>query len=79
VSVVILKGMLFGAGREADCELLAWPAEEGPGTLYSQIRVVDAPLDLPDRHYTLVVESKVYSTEKSRGWWAMVHVELANT
>jgi hypothetical protein len=43
----------------------------------SQMRVIDAPLDLPDGCYTLVVDSRVYSTEKREGWWEMVRVERA--
>jgi hypothetical protein len=77
MAVVMLKGMLYGAGREAECDLLAWHAPVGSILTYSQMCVIDAPLDLPDGSYTLVVESRVYSTEKRRGWWEMVHVERA--
>jgi hypothetical protein len=37
--------------------------------------VIDAPLDLPDGIYKLVVDDKVYTTEKCQGWWHMVNLD----
>lgn len=78
MAVVMLKGMLYGASREEGCNLLAWRAPAGSIFAYSQMRVIEAPLDLPDGSYTLVVESRVYSTEKQQGWWQMVQLERAS-
>jgi hypothetical protein len=66
--------MLHGLRDEAECQLIAWHLGES-STCYTQMRVIEAPLSLPDWIYTLVVEDKVYSTEKRQGWWLMVHAE----
>jgi hypothetical protein len=69
--------MLYGEGRESECELLAWHHDDGPIGAYTDMRVINAPLDLPDGRYTLAVESKAYSTDKWQGRWCMTRVELA--
>lgn len=75
MSVVLLKGMLYGVGREADCEVLAWQVVIGGTPIHLQIRVVSSPLDLPDGKYTLVLDELVYSTEKRQGWWQMTKID----
>lgn len=74
MSVALLNGMLYGITIEAECQLMAWRPNDG-AACYSQMRVVDAPLDCPDGAYTVVVEGKVYSTEKRQGWWQMVELQ----
>jgi hypothetical protein len=77
VPVVMLKGMLYAGNSESECEVLAWRSGES-SERYSQLRVIDAPLNLPDGTYSLVVNSTVYSTEKLQGWWQMVHAVSAS-
>jgi hypothetical protein len=76
MSVVLVKGRLYGLKGDADCEVIAWRPTDN-STCYSQMRVVEAALDLPDSKYTFVVDGRVYSTEKCKGWWQMVHAERA--
>lgn len=75
--VILLKGRLYGLDRESDCEIIAWRPVEHSIPAYSQMRVVNVLRDLPDGLYTLVVESRVYSTEKREGLWQMVLLERA--
>lgn len=70
-SVVLLKAQLLGHGRDAACDVLAWQDEAGSEPPYRQFRVIDAPGDLPDGAYTIILEGRSYSTRKQQGQWAM--------
>jgi hypothetical protein len=67
--------MLYGAVREAPCEVLAWKSLAGDARAYSQLRVITSSLDLPDGPYLVVVEQRRYPTEKGHGRWLMTPAE----
>lgn len=71
VSGMLVQGVLTGMGREAPCEILVW--RDGRSNLrpYSQFRVVDAPLDLPDGAYVVAFQDRAFPTKKERGWWVV--------
>lgn len=71
MSAILVQGILTGMGREAECEILVW--QEGRSNLrpYSQFRVADAPLDLPDGDYVVAFHDRAFPTKKERGWWVM--------
>ena len=75
VNVIILQGMLYGKRREAPCEILAWKGAPGSNLAYSQMRVAEAPNDLPDGEYTLRVDGITITTRKKDGSWMMVPFE----
>lgn len=66
-----MSGVLKGMGREALCELLVWKATVANVPIYSQCRVVTAPLDLPDGEYALLFDGRSVPAIKQGGWWAM--------
>jgi hypothetical protein len=65
--------MLFGKGRETECEILAWKSVAGRlNPCLFALRVVETPDDLPDGEYTLAVDDVSVSTGKKNGLWMMV-------
>jgi hypothetical protein len=72
VNIIILRGLISGKGRQAECEILAWKGAPNSGQAYSQLRVVEAPNDLPDGDYTLQVDGVSAHTKKINGSWEMV-------
>jgi hypothetical protein len=72
MNMIILRGMLFGKGREAECEIVAWKGTPDSGQAYSQMRVVEAPNDLADGEYALRVDGVDAPTKKTHGIWEMV-------
>lgn len=73
--VVLVRGTLEGTGRESACDVLVWKADSGRRPIFTQFRVIDAPADLPDGRYLLVLEGRVFSTAKENGQWQMQKVE----
>ncbi|HEY1499742.1 MAG TPA: hypothetical protein VGF88_09210 [Acidobacteriaceae bacterium] len=71
MSAALMKGVLRGMGREVLCELLVWKETVGNRPVYSQCRVVTAPLDLPDGEYVLLFDGRTVPAKKQGGWWAM--------
>jgi hypothetical protein len=76
-AIVLLRGTLKGADREAECELLA-RKQTIPGVdqfgmrryQYSQCSVLHAPFDLPDGEYTVTTEDgHVILTTRLHGLW----------
>jgi hypothetical protein len=67
--------MLYGLGREANCDVLAWHVVASEKPIFFQVRVVHSPPDLPDGTYSLVVDKRAYPTEKRLGWWQMTKVD----
>jgi hypothetical protein len=78
MNVIFLRGILFGKGRETECEILAWKNVAGAIHPYSQLRVVEAPDDLPDGEYTLAVDDLSVSTGKKNGLWMMVQFKCSS-
>lgn len=68
-SVVLLKGMLQGMGREAACDLLVWKASASAAAALVRVQVLDAPSDLPDGSYSLTVEGRIFQAARARSQW----------
>jgi hypothetical protein len=70
---VLLKGRLRGMGREAPCEVMA--KRQAPGGKgregYSDLRLLDAPADLPDGDYVLHLDPIMVSVRRRSGEWLM--------
>jgi hypothetical protein len=70
---VILKGRLRGMGREFSCEVMAKrhaPAGAGQDG-YSDLRLLEAPADLPDGDYVLHLDPIMVSVRRRGGEWLM--------
>ncbi len=71
----LLKGRLKGMGREASCEVLAKrQAPEGKSKAkqgYSELRIMDAPGNLPDGDYVLHLDPIMVSVRRRGGEWLM--------
>ncbi|MFY9748796.1 MAG: hypothetical protein WA891_07745 [Acidobacteriaceae bacterium] len=70
-SVVLIRGLLKGMGREAPCDMLAMKdatSETGPA-VYSQCCVIDAPFDVPDGVYAVAFNGYVVAARKEGGLW----------
>jgi hypothetical protein len=70
-SVVLIRGVLRGMGREAPCEMLAIQ-ETQPETaqaVYFRCSVIDAPMELPDGDYTLAFNGHAVAARKEGGLW----------
>jgi hypothetical protein len=70
-SVVLIRGLLKGMGREAPCDLLAMKdaaSETGP-VFYSRCCVIDAPHELPDGVYVVTFSGHVVAARKEGGLW----------
>lgn len=78
VDIIILQGMLYGKNREVPCEVLAWRRGADSKLPYSQLRVADAPNDLPDGDYTLRIDGMTVSTKRKDGSWMVVPFEQSS-
>ncbi len=70
-SVVLIRGLLKGMGREAPCDMLAMKdaaSETGP-VFYSRCCVIDAPHGLPDGVYVVTFSGHVVAARKEGGLW----------
>jgi hypothetical protein len=79
VNVIVLRGVLHRSGCDVECEILAWKGSPGSKHAYSQMRVVEAPDDLPDGEYTLEIDGVSISTKRKGGSWLMVPFEHPRT
>jgi|HubBroStandDraft_1064217.scaffolds.fasta_scaffold119300_2 hypothetical protein len=70
-SVVLIRGLLKGMGRETPCDMLAMKdARSVTGPIaYSQCCVIDAPMDLPDGVYVVTFNGLVVAARKEGGLW----------
>jgi hypothetical protein len=72
-TVVLLRAILKGMGREVECEVIAWrssaDAANTPLSKYSSCSVLNAPADLPDGEYTIHLDSQDIPTLRRRGLW----------
>jgi predicted outer membrane repeat protein len=70
-SVVLIRGLLKGMGREAPCDMLAMKdsAAESGSAVYSQCCVIDAPLELLDGVYAVTFNGYVVAARKEGGLW----------
>lgn len=75
--IVVVRGLLRGMGREAECEVVAVKRMvakmQGLGRpfdeVYSEFGVIEAPSDLPDGNYTVCVCNQTFSTILRHGMW----------
>lgn len=74
-SVVLLRALLKGMGREVECELTARRistgivAQASSVVTYSDCRILTAPSDLPDGEYSIYLGSQVIPVLRRRGQW----------
>jgi hypothetical protein len=74
-SVVVLRAILKGMGREVECDViarrLAFEARESLSlaSKYSNCSVLTAPADLPDGEYTVHLESGAFTAFRRSGHW----------
>jgi hypothetical protein len=70
-SVVLIRGLLRGMGREVPCEMLAIRESHSQTgqAVYSRCSVIDAPMDLPDGVYTVAFNGYTVSARKEAGLW----------
>jgi hypothetical protein len=75
-SMVLMRGVLHGAGRKADCELLLrkellpGPVQGAVQYRYTQWTVLHAPSDLPDGEYTIATADGFhFPATRARGLW----------
>ena len=79
-SVVLIRGVLQGMGRESGCEMLAMKdkhAETGECS-YSRCSVIEAPADLPDGDYTVSFERCTVKVVREGGLWLVSADPLNN-
>jgi hypothetical protein len=70
-SVVLVRGILRGMGRESRCEMLAIK-DKHPETSecsYSRCSVIEALADLPDGEYTVSFENRTATVVRQGGLW----------
>lgn len=75
--MVLMRGVLRGIGRKADCELLLrkerlpGPSRQGAVKYrYTQWTVLHAPPDLPDGDYTITTADGFhFPATRARGHW----------
>ena len=76
---VLLKGRLRGMGREASCEVMV--KRQAPGGKgkdgYSDLRLLEAPVDFPDGDYVLHLDPIMVSVRRRGGEWLLGN-ELLN-
>lgn len=74
-SVVLLRALLRGMGREVECELMARKSTAGVVAQGSSVvnyldcRILTAPSDLPDGEYAIHIGSQVIPVLRRRGQW----------
>ena len=74
-SVVLLRAILKGMGREVECDVIArrltpeTRESVSPVSKYSNCSVVTAPADLPDGEYTVHLDSGVFTAFRRSGHW----------
>jgi hypothetical protein len=70
-SVVLVRGVLRGMGRESTCEMLAyWQKHpETHRTVYSRCSVIGAASDLPDGEYTVAFRGGLAVVRREGGLW----------
>lgn len=76
--LVLMKGLLRGAGRETECEVVALRRVAKntvgarlfePDYVYTDLGVIEAPDDLPDGEYTVEIAGHAFRTSKKQGLW----------
>ncbi len=75
--IVMMRGSLQGMGREAECEVVARKqivvstrkSESSFNEEYSDIGVIEAPVDLPDGDYTVRVANYTFTATRRNGLW----------
>lgn len=74
-SVVLIRALLKGMGREVECDVMArkLPYETGKTVsslhAYSDCNILTAPSDLPDGEYVLHVDEQVIPVLRRNGHW----------
>ena len=70
-SVVLIRGLLKGMGREVPCDMLALKdaTSETGLAVYSKCCVIDAPMDLPDGIYAVTFSGQVAAARREGGLW----------
>jgi hypothetical protein len=74
-TVVLLRAILKGMGREVECEVIAWRSPADAANTASSLSkcsrysVLNVPSDLPDGEYTIHLDSQVIPTLRRRGLW----------
>lgn len=74
--IVLLRGVVRGMGREAECEVVALRQIAAtkskfrrPKSFFRDFGVIEAPNDLPDGEYTVRVGDQILNTAKVHGIW----------
>ena len=77
---VILNGTLKGMGREVPCSVLALKVSLPQLNIFEYIRcdIHQAPVDLPDGHYSVFFEGRTMKVNKSDGLWQSRGLWLAS-
>jgi hypothetical protein len=74
-TVVLLRAILKGMGREVECEVIARKSFSGtretvpPAAKYSNCSILTAPPDLPDGEYVIHLDSSVFPALRRSGLW----------
>lgn len=79
MSIVLYRGTIRGAGRTADCDVLAWKENAISRRQTPEFRVILAPLDLPDGEYAVDFEGRSGMARKRGGRWMVGSIEPKNT
>lgn len=74
-SIVLFNGVLEGAGRQANCAILACKVRDDSGTVvgYTHLSVIGAPHDMPDGEYAVHFEGQTTEVVRQRGFWFPAH------
>jgi hypothetical protein len=66
---MLVRGVLIGMGRTAECELIASTslAAKSVQSVYSDCSIVNAPLDLPDGKYIAYFERHSIPANRAHG------------
>ena len=69
-SVVLIRAVLKGMGREVECDVIARKSETVSSLrTYSDCTVLTTPPDLPDGEYVIHVDSQVIPVLRRKGHW----------
>ena len=70
---VLLRGKLRGMGLEVPCEVMATRTAGGNSgkTVYSGIRLIDAPAYPPDGDYVIALDAITVGVRRRKGEWLM--------